>query len=166
MITKQQYIDSITFELAVVRHLAEKIDAAHLEFRPTPKQRSTHELLSYMSTIFGAAVDVIKTGDQGAYRAWSEKTPAVTLGNFASLIEIEEKHIRDVVGGMSDSELEEKITIYGTERTRAEHLLNGPLKWAAAYKMQLFMYLKMTGAEHLNTMNLWAGMDGQMGAQS
>ena len=51
----------------------------------------------------------------------------------------------------------------GIERTRAEHLLNGPLKWAAAYKMQLFMNLKMSGAEHLNTLNLWAGMDGSMG---
>ena len=164
MITKQQYIDSITFELGVIRHLATKIDAAHLDFKPTPKQRSTHELMTYMSTIFGGAIDMIKAGgDRTVYKAWLDKTPAATLENFAELMKIEEDHIREVVGGMSDEELAERVTIYGSERTRAEHLLNGPLKWATAYKMQLFMNLKMSGAEHLNTMNLWAGMDGSMG---
>jgi len=32
----------------------------------------------------------------------------------------------------------------------------------AAYRMQLFLYLKACGGEELNTMNLWAGMDGSM----
>lgn len=165
MITKQQYIDSITFELGVIRHLATKIDAAHLDFKPTEKQRSTHELMTYMSTIFGGAVDMIKAaGDRSVYKAWTDKTPAVTLANFDELMKIQEKHIQDVVSAMTEEDLAEKVTIYGNERTRAEHLLNGPLKWAAAYKMQLFMNLKMSGAEHLNTMNLWAGMDGSMGA--
>jgi hypothetical protein len=27
------------------------------------------------------------------------------------------------------------------------------------YRMQLFLYLKASGREELNTMNLWAGMD-------
>ena len=165
MITKQQYIDSINFELGVIRHLATKIDAAHLDFKPTPKQRSTHELMTYMSTIFGGAVDMIKaSGDRSVYKAWTDKTPAVTLENFSDLLAVEEKHIAEVVGEMTEAELSEAVTIYGATRTRAEHLLNGPLKWAAAYKMQLFMNLKMSGAEHLNTLNLWAGMDGQLGA--
>jgi hypothetical protein len=159
MITKQQYIDSIAFELTVIRHLATKVDAAHFEFRPTPKQRSMHELMQYMSTIFGAGMDMIATGDQSKYAVWSEKTPAVTVENFDSLIALEDAHIREVLGSMSDAMLEESITLYGTARSRAEHLINGPLKWAAAYKMQLFMYLKMTGNEHLNTMNLWVGID-------
>ena len=32
----------------------------------------------------------------------------------------------------------------------------------AAYRTQLFMYLKACGREELNTMNLWAGIDGSM----
>ena len=164
MITKQQYMDSLAFEFTVIKHLATKIDAAHLDFKPTPKQRTTHELLTFMTTIFGAAVDNIANGDTAAYKTWAEKTPAVTLENFASLLDTEEAHVREIVMAMTDAALDEKVAIYGTTRTRAEHLLNGPLKWAAAYKMQLFMNLKMSGAEHLNTMNLWAGMDGKMGA--
>jgi hypothetical protein len=32
----------------------------------------------------------------------------------------------------------------------------------AAYRMQVFLYLKAGGREELNTMNLWAGMDGAL----
>ena len=32
----------------------------------------------------------------------------------------------------------------------------------AAYRTQLFVYLKACGREELNTMNLWAGMDAPM----
>ena len=34
----------------------------------------------------------------------------------------------------------------------------------AAYRMQLFCYLKASGREELNTFNLWMGKDGAMGA--
>ena len=159
MITKQEFIDSLSFELSVIRHLGEKVKAETFEFRPTPSQRSMHELMTYMSTIFGAAVDNIKTGDTSAYSVWAKNTPAVTLENFSELIQKEEDHIKKSISDMSEEELNEAITLYGRERTRAMHLFNGPLKWATAYKLQLFMYLKMTGQEHLGTMNLWAGMD-------
>lgn len=32
----------------------------------------------------------------------------------------------------------------------------------AAYRTQLFCYLKSCGRDELNTFNLWAGVDGQM----
>jgi hypothetical protein len=159
MITKQEYIDSLAFELHVIRHLGEKIKPENLEFRPTPKQRSTQELMHFMAYIFGSAADNIKGGTSTAAEAWKATLPEVTLENFSELVQAQENHIKTVIGNMTEEELNETVTIYGRERTRASHLLNGPLKWAAAYKLQLFMYLKMTGQAHLGTMNLWAGMD-------
>ena len=38
-------------------------------------------------------------------------------------------------------------------------VLEGPLKWLTAYKMQLFLYAKATGATQLKTSNLWRGTD-------
>ena len=38
-------------------------------------------------------------------------------------------------------------------------ILNGPAKWLAAYKMQLFLYAKASGAPELKTSNLWRGAD-------
>lgn len=167
MITKQEYIDGICFELNVIKHLAAKLTPENFEFRPTPKQRSTHELMKFMCTIFGAAVQATKEADSAAAEGWNPaipeqwnaSLPEVTVENFSELIDKEADYIQKTVDGMTEEELNTPVVIYGRKQTRAMHLLNGPFKWAPAYKMQLFMYLKLTGQTHLNTMNLWAGMD-------
>jgi hypothetical protein len=33
------------------------------------------------------------------------------------------------------------------------------MKWAVAYKMQLFLYIKANGNHDINTSNLWRGVD-------
>jgi hypothetical protein len=159
MITKQQYIDSVCFEFNVIRHLGSKVQADTFEFRPTPKQRSMHELMHFLTTIFGYAVDSIKQGTSTPDTEWKHEQSVVTLENFNEHMKKEEDYFRKVVGEMSEDDLNEEVEIFGRTQTRALHLLNGPIKWASAYKLQLFMYLKMTGQTHLNTMNLWAGMD-------
>lgn len=161
MITKQEYLDSIAFELGVIRHLAAKVKPETFDWKPTPAQRTVHELMTFMGHIFGLAIDMIQTGDAGMeanIAKWKE-TPTVTLENFDSLIMLQENYIKEKVSAMSEEELNESVALYGRTQSRALHLLNGPLKWATAYKMQLFLYLKATGQAHLNTMNLWAGMD-------
>jgi hypothetical protein len=56
MITKQQYINSFVKELEIIKHLREKISVGMLDYRPTPKQRSTMELLQYLGHISGTAI--------------------------------------------------------------------------------------------------------------
>ena len=165
MLTKQNFIDSICFNFPLSATSEAKLVRKIFEFRPTPKQRSMHELMTYLSYIFGAAMDNVKgdgmTSDnwKSASEIWKQSLPPVTMENFSDLIKKEEAHIKKVVGEMSETELNEEVTLYGKSQSRALHLLNGPFKWAPAYKLQLFMYLKMTGQEHLGTGNLWAGMD-------
>ena len=43
-------------------------------------------------------------------------------------------------------------------------MVNHVLGQLAAYRMQLFLYLKACGREELNTMNLWVGTDVSMPA--
>jgi hypothetical protein len=50
--------------------------------------------------------------------------------------------------------------MFGTKFTRGSLLVNMVLGGYAAYRTQLFCYLKSCGREELNTMNLWAGVDG------
>ena len=38
-------------------------------------------------------------------------------------------------------------------------LVDGPLKWLLAYKMQLFLYVKASGATGIGTSNVWGGRD-------
>lgn len=59
----------------------------------------------------------------------------------------------------SDAELRAEIEMFGSKASRGSWLVNLVLCHYAAYRMQLFLYLKACGREELNTMNLWAGMD-------
>ena len=45
ILTKSELLDSLQKEVRILLHLASKIDRAQLDYRPTPKQRSTLELL-------------------------------------------------------------------------------------------------------------------------
>ena len=47
VLTKSELIASLQNEVRILLHLASKIDRAQLDYRPTPKQRSTLELLRY-----------------------------------------------------------------------------------------------------------------------
>jgi len=49
--------------------------------------------------------------------------------------------------------------MFGRRSTRGSLLVNMVLSGYAAYRTQLFVYLKACGRAELGTMNLWAGMD-------
>ena len=49
--------------------------------------------------------------------------------------------------------------MFGRKSTRGALLVDLVLAGHAAYRTQLFDYLKSCGREELNTWNLWAGMD-------
>src|SRR2546421_10052138 len=48
VLTKDELISSLQNEVRILGHLAGKVDKSILDYRPTPKQRSTIELLRYM----------------------------------------------------------------------------------------------------------------------
>jgi hypothetical protein len=53
------------------------------------------------------------------------------------------------------------MEMFGNKASCGPWLVTMLLSHYAAYRMQLFLYLKNSGNEELNTLNLWAGMDGQ-----
>jgi hypothetical protein len=67
MITKEQYISSLTNEFRIIKHLAEKITPEQLSHKPTEPQRSLQELMQYLTVIFIAGADGIVTGDGDAW---------------------------------------------------------------------------------------------------
>src|SRR6476620_10431879 len=62
VLTKSELIGSLQNEVRILLHLASKIDRAQLDYRPTPKQRSTIELLKYLSVMGPALVKSTKAG--------------------------------------------------------------------------------------------------------
>ena len=61
---------------------------------------------------------------------------------------------------VSDTDLRVELdSITGGKTSRGASLVNLVLCGCAAYRTQLFLYLKACGREELSTMNLWAGID-------
>ena len=64
-----------------------------------------------------------------------------------------------LLGDMSDADFRAEIEMFGSKTSRGAFIVNLVLCGCAAYRTQLFLYLKACGREELGTMNLWAGVD-------
>jgi hypothetical protein len=161
VLTKPELIASLQNEVRILLHLAGKVDRAKLDYRPTPKQRSTLELLKYLSVMGPALVRAAQAGGFDP-AVWTEAEKAADARDFDQTLAAIAAH-RDtyaaLLGGMSDADFRSEIEMFGTRTTRGAFIVNLVLSGCAAYRTQLFLYLKASGREELGTMNLWAGAD-------
>jgi hypothetical protein len=170
ILTKEELISSLQNEVRILVHLAGKVDRSKLDYRPTRKQRSTLELLQYMAIMGPTQIAVIKNGvfDRAALSgAWSPAEAAAKAMTFDQAVSAIQKQSDDYARLLSDwteADFRGVIDMFGTRSTRGSLLVNLVLSGHAAYRTQLFCYLKSSGREELNTVNLWAGVDGSMTA--
>jgi len=165
ILTKQELIGSLQNEVRILLHLAGKVDRNKLDYRPTPKQRSTIELLRYMVVMGPMLIKAIKAGsfDQAAWQAATAEANAMNLDQVLAAIQKQNDIYADQLGGFSDQDFRGEIDLFGSGKTtRGSVLINLVLAGHAAYRTQLFLYLKACGRDELNTMNLWGGVDAPM----
>ncbi|HYZ87546.1 MAG TPA: hypothetical protein VE621_24230 [Bryobacteraceae bacterium] len=166
VLTKDELIRSVQNEIRIILHLISKIDPAQLEFRPAPKVRSTRELLQYI-TIFGPMHLKGVLADSWEMESWRqewtkqmESEDGSDLERVKQKLEAESAMFAEVLGSVDDAKLRETFEMFGMLKgTRGALLVSMLLSHYAAYRMQLFMNLKLSGREELSTMNLWAGID-------
>jgi hypothetical protein len=165
VLTKEELISSLQNEVRILVHLAGKVDRSTLDYRPTPKQRSTLELLQYMAIMGPTQVALIKAGTfnrPALSAAWSPAEAIAKTMSFEQAVAAIKKQSEDYVrllGDWTDSDFRGEIDMFGNKTTRGRQLVNLVLGGHAAYRTQLFCYLKSCGREELSTMNLWGGMD-------
>jgi len=161
VLTKAELIDVLQKEVRILVHLAGKVDERSLDYRPTPKQRSTIELLRYLVVMGPFLTRAILSGKFDG-RAWGVEAEAMkdlpladTIAALAAQAEIFPALLADV----SDDELRVEVEMFGARASRGATLVNLVVCGYAAYRTQIFCYAKACGRDELNTMNLWAGMD-------
>jgi hypothetical protein len=165
VLTKDELISSLKHEVRILLHLASKVDPAKLDYRPTPKQRSTLELLQYMAIMGPTQIALIKADgfNRPALSAtWSPAEAMAKTLNFdqaVSAIKKQSDEYARLLGDWTEADFRGEIDMFGNKTTRGRQLVNLVLNGHAAYRTQLFCYLKSCGREELSTMNLWAGMD-------
>lgn len=161
MLSKSELIASLQNEVRILLHLAGKVDRAQLDYRPTPKQRSTLELLKYLSMMGPVLVQAIKAGafDPAAWTAAEQAAAARNFDQTLAAIAEQSGAYATLLADVSDGDFRAEIEMFGDESTRGASMVNLLLGSCAAYRTQLFLYLKASGREELDTMNLWAGVD-------
>ena len=165
VLTKDELISALRREVRVLLHLVSKVDTSMPDFQPTPKQRRMLELLRYM-TIMGPIhlrAVMAQSFDMDAWRnAWrtgEASAKAMTLEEVRDAIGKQPELFAELLENCSEADLRCEIEMFGHKASRGSMLVSLVLNHYAAYRMQVFLYLKAAGREELNTMNLWAGVD-------
>jgi hypothetical protein len=164
VLTKEELISSLQNEVRILVHLCTKIDRNQLDYRPTPKQRSMIELLRYLSIMGPGLIGAIKAGafDGAAWGAASAAANAKDFDQVLATIEGQSAIYAETLGAFSVADFRGEIAMFGPPASRGSIIVNMVLGGCTAYRTQLFCYLKACGRDELNTMNLWAGVDGPM----
>jgi hypothetical protein len=165
VLTRDELVSSLQSEVRVLLHLISKGDPAKLDYRPTPKQRSMLELLQYLAIMGPIHARSVKAQvfDLEVWRnTWRTEEAAAKTMNLEQVKEAIGKQsglFAELVSSCSDADLRAEIEMFGTRASRGSMFVSLVLCHYAAYRMQLFLYLKSCGREELGTLNLWAGMD-------
>lgn len=162
VLTKSELISALQDEVRILLHLASKIDRSQLDYRPAPKQRSTIELLRYLS-LMGPGLTQAATASGFDREAWGVAQQAAEARDFdQTLAAIAAHHdvYASLLGGMSDADFRAEMTAFdGAKVSRGAFIVKMVLGGCAAYRTQLFLYLKACGRHELTTANLWRGVD-------
>ena len=165
VLTKDELIKALQNEVRLLLHLASKVDPAKLDYRPTPKQRSMLELLQYMTIVGPIHLRAVLAGafDREAWgKTWRTEEAVAKSRNLEQVKDAIGKLpalFAELLGSCSDADLRAEIEMFGSKASRGSMIVSLVLCHYAAYRMQVFLYLKASGREELSTMNLWAGMD-------
>ena len=161
VMTRQELIASLQKEVRILLHLTSKIDRDMLDYRPTPKQRSTIEWLRYLSMVGPVLLKSAKAGGFDV-ALWTAEAKAAEAKSFDQLVETikgQTDQYPGLVNAFSDDDFRKEIEMFGNKSSVGFFIVNTVLCTHAAYRTQLFNYLKACGRTELATANLWAGMD-------
>lgn len=171
MTHRQNILDAISKEITICKQLFKKLPEGGISFKPADNMRSTEELLRYISM---SAVLTLKyfTLEQNRENMASNRTAFVEKANtfditeFPRIMDEQLQEIEELFKNISDEDLLTKTIMmpWGEEMSLERGILEGPLKWLAGYKMQLFLYAKIAGNSALNTRDCWVGSEPEVAA--
>jgi hypothetical protein len=161
VLTKEELISSLQNEVRILVHLAGKVDKSMVDYRPSPKQRSILELLQYMTIMGPNLVTFTKSGafDMAVWSAADAAAKAMSFDQAVAAIKKQSDEYARVLSGWTDADFRGEVDAFGAKASRGSHIVFLVLGGYAAYRTQLFLYLKACGRDELNTMNLWGGAD-------
>ena len=162
VLSKAELIASLQNEVRLVVHLVSKAVPAHLDYRPSSSQRTTLELIRYVS-MMGPTIIRWSLANTSDFDIWTKADAAAKERSFEQAkdaIAAQHAEYADLLSGLTEADFRAEVTDFdGNKTSRGAFLTNLVLGGCAAYRMQLFLYLKAGSAPAINSANLWSGMD-------
>lgn len=163
MTHKEQLYEAIKAEFKILNHLYNKIPEGKMEFKPGDEMRTIHQLLKYLTWSGAASLKGFIEGDENSpnfeiYSELSEANKDFKPENFIEYLDRELELIKTLFEKFDDKGLLEKkiMTPFGKKVSLGEGIINTTVKHMNAYKMQLYLYLKILGVK-LDTGDCWIG---------
>jgi hypothetical protein len=159
--TRDDLLTLMLRECDLCLHLHGRIPAGSMEFRFTPSQRSTAELLRYLSFVGLGASRAALAGDWAPYQALAREAAALAPADFPAAMERQKHGLRGFFADLGPRDLEERTFTqpWGDVMPLGRAILALPYASLVAYRMQLFLHAKAAGNAALSTANCWGGRD-------
>jgi len=166
MTYKEIIIADFEQEVKILKHLHTKITPELMDYRPQEGMRSLRELLTYLSYCSIQVLHFYSTTETNREKV-IEKVKALmeeasTQPDFPSALDYHYKTFVDMLNSIPEEDLFNKMVKHGhfkEEVILGTALQHSAFKNLSAYRMQLFLYLKLAGQTDLNTFNNWRGFD-------
>lgn len=156
---KEHLYQSLEREIILLKQLASVIEEKDLDFRPHEGARSNLELMRYLSGL-GANMMRWFIDNDLTPEAWTEireHQKTLSLANFNARLDEQLATIRNYFDRVTEEDLLIKMVNLPSKEPMVlgMAIINAPLKWLAAYRLQLFVNLKLNGHSHLSTREAW-----------
>lgn len=132
-----------------------------INYQPHQNVRTAIDLLQYLSicgtSMLGFWLDNHGLDFRGYFDTVRQKASATTKENFVEKMDAEIALVEKYFAGISEADLQNKLVALpaGNQEPMAIALLESTVKWLTAYKMQLFLYIKISTGAELKTPDLW-----------
>ena len=161
---KQFLLNSIIKEIKICQRLFTKIPMENMDFRPKETTRSMLEILQYLSFIGTCMLKYWAQEDEtnfGKYfKNLSVAARNLSPDEFLSTMDDQIKTVNNLFAQISETDLYDKqVMCPWSVMALGEAILETEIKWLAAYKLQLFFYLKLSTDQSLGTPDAWVSTE-------
>jgi len=158
---KQFLLNNIIKEMKIISRLSTKTPTDQLDFRPKEGMRSSLELLQYLSFSGAGIISYWYRTDDSDFKTYfsglRNHAQSINQSNFISEMDSQIVLVQELFKNISENELLTKEVDYpwGEKGFLGEAIIATSIKWLTAYKMQLFVNLKLSSLEKFSTPDLW-----------
>lgn len=159
MITVEQFLASADREKEICRHLHQQIPEDQFDWSPGEKIRTNLELLRYLTRCGAAPAQALIAGTWDNIREDAQKNASMSAPEFPAKMEEQHEELRSLLSPLSEEDLRSRKAVmpWGEECSLGEGIINTSLKFLSAYRLQLFLHVKLLGRVDLGTADCWFG---------